>query len=177
MERQTANHYSTRASSAVSLPATLTEGVRLPSSSFSTTDPRVLSLPSTKHTTYHHTPSHAHLPTQSYLHRPTSAPSIGLTSPHDTPPFSSPTDPEGGHKGPTVVIFATIGGTIGLIFLALFMRQAIAYCRLPRHNAALTAATREQLVREMAENETRQQRRSYPAPPPPYERAPSYESF
>ena len=110
----------------------------------------------------------------------------GLTSPHDTPPYYSPPyytppyalppDPDGAHNNVTVIIFASIGGTIGLIFLALFMRQAIAYCRSPRHNAALTAAARERLVREMAENVARQQRRSYPAPPPPYERAPSYES-
>ena len=173
----TPNHHSTHASSALSLPATLTEDVFLPSRPFSTTGARSLSLASAKHTTHHHVPSYHQFPTQSSLHRPTSVPSIGLTSPHDTPPYSSPTEPDGGHQNPTVIIFATIGGTIGLIFLALFMRQAIAYFRLPRHNAALTAAAREQLEREMAENATRgDQRWSYPAPPPPYERAPSYQS-
>ena len=163
----------------MSLPATVTEDVPRPSRSFSPTEARLLSLPSTKYTTHHHVLSYGHLPTHSSLHRPTSVPPTGLSSPHDTPPYapSLGSDGGGGHKHPTVIIFAAIGSTIGFIFLALFMRQAIAYCRSPRHNAGLTTAEREQLVREMAENATQHQGQSYLAPPPPYERAPSYESF
>jgi hypothetical protein len=74
-----------------------------------------------------------------------------------------------------VVIFAAIGGTIALFFLAFFTRQAITYSRLPRQNMQLTTAAREELVREMAGIADRR-RQSFLAPPP-YERAPPYESF
>ena len=157
-------------SSAVSSPANLTEDMRLPSS-FSTTDPRVLSLPSTKHTTHHHTPSYAQLLTQYSLHWPTSSPSIGLTSPHDTPFLHQHQLIPRGATRAQLRSSSPPSATPSDLYSSPCSCVKQSYCRLPRHNAALTAAAREQLVREMAEIETRQPRQSYPAPPPPYERA------
>lgn len=75
-----------------------------------------------------------------------------------------------------MIIFAAIGGIIGLVLLVLVTRRAVAYVRLPRRNAVLTAAEREQLVREMAGyTQSAIQRQSFIPPPPPYEHAPSYE--
>jgi hypothetical protein len=132
------------------------------------------------HTAHRHH-AHNHSFTHSFHHRPTSAPTLGLISPDESHPHPNPDLPPSGrgHMNLTLAIFAAIGGVLGLIFLTLCARQAIAYSRSPRHNAPLTTVEREQLVREMAEyaeTANRRERPSLSAPPPPYERAPSYES-
>jgi len=160
----------------VSLPTTSTDEDPLPSHSFST-ESRSLSSLSANHTLHHSDHSYIHFSTQSPFHQAAPTPSSGLPSPHDsTPYFPPPSDAGLSHKQLTVVIFAIIGGIIGLVLLALFTRQAIAYARLPRHNITMTTAQREQLVREIAGYSRTAQRRSVP-PPPPYERAPPYESW
>ena len=141
--------------------------------SFSSTQTRSLYSPSANHTLTHW---------HSYIHFPTPSPSYQASSvppswptPSYTPPsyLLPPSDASLGHKKLAVVIFATIGGVIGFVSLALFTRQAIAYFRSPRHNVAMTAVEREQLVLEMARYTGTTRRRSVP-PPPPYERPPSY---
>ncbi|KAI0005155.1 hypothetical protein BJV74DRAFT_329542 [Russula compacta] len=157
---------------AVSSPATSTEDG-------SSSDTRFISSGIyTAHSLYtaHHTLSYTYSSTPTFLDQsPTSVPTLGSTSPYDPPPRLSPFHQ--GHKGLAVIVFVVIGGLIGLVFLALFTRQAIAYSRLPRHNVGMTTAEREQLVREMANYAGRRQRQSCVVPPPPYERAPSYESL
>jgi len=124
--------------------------------------------PTHTHTRSHH---HTHSFTQPFpfLDPPSSVSPTGLTSPYNPPDRVFPSQHI--HKNLVIIIFAAIGGTIALIFLALFTRQAIAYTRLPRQNMALTAAAREELAQEMADR----RRRSFLTPPPPYERAPPYE--
>ncbi|KAI0303940.1 hypothetical protein BC826DRAFT_980527 [Russula brevipes] len=160
------------ATPAVTPPATLTEDeLEEPLSSHS------LSSDEANHRHHVHNHSFSH----SFHHRPTSAPTLGPITPDEPHPHSHANLPpsDHGHMNLSLVIFAVIGGVLGLISLALCARQAIAYCRSPRHNAPLTTVEREQLVREMAEYAETANRRARPslsAPPPPYERAPSYES-
>lgn len=81
-------------------------------------------------------------------------------------------------------VFASIGGLIGLIFLALCVRRLIIHSRIPRQNTVLTDAERARIVREIAECESASRRywqchsRTGSAtgpPPPPYEHAPPYD--
>jgi len=164
----------------VSLPTTLTSHAPTASNSLPSEESLLPSSASAASTYY---PSHHNLflsntlfSAQPSLHLANPTPPTGLPSSYDPPP---PVSASLAHKNLAVIIFATIGGITGLTFLALFIRQAIAYHRLPRHVVALTAADREQLVREMAEAEAASWRRhqSCPIPPPPYEHAPSYESL
>lgn len=132
----------------------------------------------TRHSSHsvHHTFSHVHSPTHSFVNLPPES-TIGLTSPHDSLPFNPPSSHA--HKSMTIIIFASIGGVIGLFFLALFTRRAIVHSRLPRHNVALTESVRAQIEQEIVECTefaSRRQRQSLTAPPPPpYEHAPSYD--
>lgn len=128
------------------------------------------------HPHHHNHIFYTHSFTQSFLDLPSSVPPTGLTSPHSSPDRVNPSQHI--HKNLVIIIFAAIGGTIALIFLGLFTRQALAYTRLPRHNIALTAAEREELAREMAgyAEMADRQRRSFLTPPPPYERAPPYDT-
>ncbi|KAI9467161.1 hypothetical protein BJY52DRAFT_1182622 [Lactarius psammicola] len=164
-----------------SLPATSTDDDSLPSRSNSPADAATATPPHAKHSSHpaHHSSSHAHSPTRSFLNPPAAAPTTGLTSPHDSPPSPHPSGQT--HKSLTVIIFASIGGVVGLLFLALCTRRAIAYCRMPRHSAVLTVAERAQLVQEIAEyaeSASRRQRHSLTGlPPPPYEHAPPYDSL
>lgn len=136
------------------------------------------------HTYSHlHTPSHSRpyntTHSHSFLNPLAAGPTSGLTSPHDLP--HTHLRSSAAHKGLTVIAFATIGGFIAILFLALCARRAIAHCRTPRHTAVLTVAERAQLVREIAEyteSASRRQRHSMTVPPPPpYEHAPSYDSL
>jgi hypothetical protein len=128
---------------------------------------------------YNHSPSFTNSPTQPILSSSVTAPPTGLTSPHDTPNTHIPSSQA--HKGLTIIIVTSIGGTVALLFLALFARRAIVHSRIPRHNAVLTAAERAQLMREIAEyaeSASRRQGYSLTAPaPPPYEHAPSYDTL
>ncbi len=165
----------------MSLPTTLTSHAPTASNSLPSEEsllPSSASAASTYNSSHHNLfLSNTVFSAQPSLHLANPTPPTGLPSSYDPPPPVSASDPGLAHKNLAVIVFATIGGIIGLIFLALFMRQAIAYHRLPRHDVALTAAEREQLVREMAEAASRRRRQSCPIPPPPYEHAPSYESL
>jgi hypothetical protein len=179
------------ATSAASLPVTPTDDDSLPSHLSSPAEVVTAAPPHTRHSP--HSPQHSHthaysfpyphntthLATHSFLNPPAAEPTAGLTSPHDWPHSHPPSSQA--HKGLTVIIFASIGGVIVLLFLALCARRAIVYCRTPRHNAVLTVAERAQLVREIAEyteSASRRQRHSLIGPPPPpYEHAPSYDSL
>lgn len=183
---------SVRTSPAASLPTTSTDVGSLSSLSSSHTDIVTAASPPIRHSSlsshhsdsqthslsYDHSLSFANSPTHPFLSTPAPSPPTGLTSPHDTP-YSHPPSSQA-HKSLTVIIFAFIGGTVALLFLALFARRAIAHIRLPRHTAVLTVAERAQLAREIAEyteSATRRQRHSLTGPPPPpYEHAPSYDS-
>ncbi|KAI0268111.1 hypothetical protein BC834DRAFT_867942 [Gloeopeniophorella convolvens] len=112
----------------------------------------------------------------------TTSPTEGSTSPRPIPhrpPLAPPHRPS--HKNLLPIILAVVGSVVGFILLALFTRRAIAFGRMPRPSTELTAAERAQLVREMAEyavTADQHQRQSLAVPPPPpYERAPSYESL
>lgn len=128
---------------------------------------------------YDYSPSYTNSPTQPFLNSPVTAPPTGLTSPHDFPDSHPPSSQA--HKGLTVIIVASIGGTVALLLLVLCARRAIVHSRIPRHNAVLTVVERAQLMREIAEyaeSASRRQRHSLTAPPPPpYEHAPSYDSL
>jgi len=138
------------------------------------------SSPASSQTTYSHSTHHHHIPftpffPHSFQFPSTSAPSTGPTSsPIAVPPSVQV------HQSPTVYILIIVGGLLGLVLIALCTRQAITYTRSPRHNVAMTAAERQQLVQEIAgfaQMASRRQREScWVSPPPPYERAPSYES-
>ena len=165
----------------MSLPTTLTD--HAPTASNSLPSQESL-LPSSASATSTHYSSNRNLflsntvfSAQPSLHLANATSSTALPSSYDPPPPVSASDPGLAHKNLTVIVFAAIGGIIGLIFLVLFMRQAIAYHRLPRQDVALTAADREELIREMAEAASLRRRQSCPVPPPPYEHAPSYESL
>ncbi|KAN0135061.1 hypothetical protein V8E53_006952 [Lactarius tabidus] len=75
------------------------------------------------------------------------------------------------------IIFASIGGTLALLFLVLCVRRLIIHSRIPRQNIVLTDAGRARIVQEIAECEAASQRywHSRKPPPPPYEHAPSYD--
>jgi hypothetical protein len=75
------------------------------------------------------------------------------------------------------IIFASIGSTLGLLFLVLCIRRIIIHSRIPRQNVVLTDAERARIVREIAECEAASHRywNSRKPPPPPYEHAPSYD--
>jgi hypothetical protein len=177
-----------RTSLAISLTTSTDDGPLLVSHTEAVTD-----APLTRHSSHssHHSHSHTYSlsydhslsftnsPTQPFLNSTVTARPTGLTSPHDTPDSHSPSSQA--HKSLTVIIVASIGGTVALLFLALFARRAIVHSRIPRHNAVLTAAERAQLMREIAEyaeSASRRQRHSLTVPPPPpYEHAPSYDAL
>ncbi|KAH9060974.1 hypothetical protein EDB87DRAFT_1613044 [Lactarius vividus] len=167
------------ATPAASLPATSTDDDTLPSRSSSFPEATTAVPPHTKHSSHsaHHSPLRTHSHIHSFLNP--LAPTAGLTSPHDSPPSHHPSSQA--HKGLTVIVFASIGGVIGLFLLALCTRRAIVHCRMPRHTVVLTVAERAQLVQEIAEyaeSASRRQRHSLTGPPPPpYEHAPSYDSL
>ncbi|KAH9179545.1 hypothetical protein EDB89DRAFT_490522 [Lactarius sanguifluus] len=164
-----------------SLPVTSTDDDSLPSRSSSPAEATTAAPPHAKHTSHpaHHPPLRTH--SHSFLNPPAAppAPTTGLTSPHDSPPSRHPSSQA--HKGLTVIVFASIGGVIGLFLLALCTRRAIAHCRMPRHTVVLTVAERAQLVQEIAEYAESASRRQCHSltgpPPPPYEHAPSYDSL
>ncbi|KAF8265860.1 hypothetical protein EI94DRAFT_1734370 [Lactarius quietus] len=81
------------------------------------------------------------------------------------------------HKRLSTIIFASIGGVIALVLLALCMRRLIIHSRIPRQNTVLTDEERARLVREIAECEAASRRywKCHGPPPPPYEHAPSYD--
>ncbi|KAI9447892.1 hypothetical protein H4582DRAFT_1897014 [Lactarius indigo] len=169
-----------------SLPATSTDDDDSPPSrSSSLAEAATAAPPHAKHSSHpvHHPPSFTHGYTHSYSHSflnpPAAAPTTGLTSPHDSPPTNHPSNQT--HKGLTVIVFASVGGIIGLFLLALCTRRAIVHCRMPRHTVVLTVAERAQLVQEIAEyaeSASRRQRHSLTGPPPPpYEHAPTYDSL
>ncbi|KAF8484622.1 hypothetical protein DFH94DRAFT_240181 [Russula ochroleuca] len=165
-------------SPAASLSATSTDDGYLPSLSSSTEigllTPSDAKPYPTHSLTHHHTILYTHsfaYPfTQSFPDSPSSVLPTGLSSPQNPPPRAH----DHNHKSLIALIFAVIGGSIVLFFLALFTRQAIAYSRLPRRNKQLTAAAREELIQELAGCADR--RRQSCLAPPPYERAPPYES-
>lgn len=79
------------------------------------------------------------------------------------------------HKLFTIII-ASIGCTLGLLFLVLCVRRLIIHCRIPRQNVVLTDAERARIVQEIAECEAASHRYwNFHKPPPPYEHAPSYD--
>ncbi|KAH9965787.1 hypothetical protein BC827DRAFT_1179844 [Russula dissimulans] len=130
------------------------------------------------HTHHHQIPYTPYFP-HSFQFPSTSAPSISPTSHPDSPIVVPPSVQA--HQSPTIYILIIIAGIVGLGLIALCTRQAIAYTRSPRHTVAMTTVDRQQLVQEMAgyaQMANRRQRGScLVSPPPPYERAPSYESL
>jgi len=162
-----------------------------PSPSSSTTEIGLPASPSTQpfptpthsftltHTHAHHSFLYTHSFTHPYpfFDPPSSVSPTGLASPNNGHPHRVHSS-EYNHKSSLVVIiFAAIGGTIALFFLAYFTRQAIAYSRLPRQSRELTATGRQELVQELVGYAHRRRQSCLAPPPPPYEHAPPYESF
>ncbi|THH07748.1 hypothetical protein EW146_g9215 [Bondarzewia mesenterica] len=84
------------------------------------------------------------------------------------------------HSNPIVVAFAVLGGIFGLFVMVGLVHCALDYHRAPHRDTSMTAAVREQLIREMQDYAERAERgRRHiltPSPPPAYERPPSYVS-
>jgi hypothetical protein len=118
------------------------------------------------------------------------------TSPDPPPLFSGHTPPFSGHPhpppnksspavsrhiSPVAVVFAVLGGLLGLLVLFGIMRCLISYGRTPDHDRVAAFINRHRIQREMEELEEQQYhsfiRRSSlngPPPPPYLPRPPSY---
>ena len=87
----------------------------------------------------------------------------------------------GSSQSIAAILFETLGGLLGLCFVLGFGRCAYKYHRTPPRDRISALLDRHQLERELAELEAQEamddRRSSIVAPPPPYERAPSYEQL
>ncbi|KAI0053733.1 hypothetical protein FA95DRAFT_1600867 [Auriscalpium vulgare] len=101
--------------------------------------------------------------------------------PPDPPLTDRPPNHNQPHKSSTVaIVFAALAGIIGFLVILTLARCLYTWRRTPRPVRTMTAVDREQLIREMREYAATAPQRArtsvHAPPPPPYERAPSYDS-